>query len=137
MSKKTAAPIHIPGAMPSIPAIHRYGAVSPGTEPLGREGPYRYIWARASRQVGTKKVHVIIYGAYDAYGLVGSECNGLVILNETDMQVVADEIDRQDSGWFGASPEQVETFTRLLSCSAEEFLEFAREHPRYRGSHAL
>ena len=79
-----------------------------------------------------RKFIIATYQAYNAFGLIGSECNGIVILDDDKKQVLCDEIAIQSTGWFGASTEQVELFNRLLGMTWEEFQEFVNSHPRSR-----
>lgn len=79
-----------------------------------------------------RKFRVITYQAYNALGLIGSECNGVAILDEDKKLVLCDEILKQDTGWFGASDAQVAEATRICFLPWKEFQAFVNTHPRTR-----
>ena len=85
---------------------------------------------------GKKKrtFRVITYQAYNAMGLIGSESNGIAILDEDKKCVVSDEIERQDSGYFGASAAQRELMDKILAMDAKAFIAFVDASPRLRDS---
>ena len=57
---------------------------------------------------GTKrKFRLLLYGAYNACGLIGSEYNGVAVLDEYARNVVADNIAQESSGYFGPSVKQI------------------------------
>ena len=60
----------------------------------------------------------LVYGAYNAFGLIGSEKNGVAVLDEDNKCVVCDELARADSGYFGPSAEQLALFRKM---TAENF----------------
>lgn len=91
-------------------------------------GPYMGITHDEKRG----RYRLLISGAYNAHGLIGSECNGIVVLDDDTMQVVADGIFKQDSGYFGPSQQQTRIFNHLLSCSPEEFAEIVNNNGRCR-----
>jgi hypothetical protein len=95
-------------------------------------GPYMGVQRDEQRKVGKKRVRLVLYAAYNAYGLIGSECNGIAILDEDEMAVVCDEIAKTDSGYFGATPAQAAWFDALMGMSAQEFRAFVNQHPRSR-----
>lgn len=79
---------------------------------------------------------VIIYAAYNAFGLIGPERNGIAILNEDRSNVFCDEIAKASSGYFGPTPSQIETFKKMTApdITLDAFLGFARtcqERMRY------
>jgi len=81
-----------------------------------------------------RKFRLILYGAFNAYGLIGSECNGILILDQDKMHVLCDEIEREGTGYFGPSSKQVETFEKLASMGWDAFRSFVNGHPRKRYS---
>lgn len=102
-----------------------------------RIGQYMGIRRKATRVIDGKTFIVAIYGAYNAMGLIGSEHNGIVVLNDTDKQVVTDKAECTSSGWFGASNQQVALFTFLLELNDEDFLRAVRNTKQFRGEHTL
>lgn len=71
-----------------------------------------------------RKFRIVLYGAYNAMGLIGSECNGIVILNEDDANVVCDEIGRTSTGYFGPTVDQQTVFNLTLEMDDQQFIEF-------------
>jgi hypothetical protein len=92
---------------------------------LPRLGPYvgishdRVVQKNTGK--GRRAFRIIIYGAYDAFGLIGSECNGIAVLDDDAREVVADEIIKQPSGWSGPSHGQVQVFNSLVKANWTEF----------------
>ena len=81
----------------------------------------------------TRTFRVITYQAYNAMGLIGSECNGICILDDDHLLVVLDEHARANTGWFGVSRRQVEEFNKITTkMSWNEFRDFCDNHPRSR-----
>jgi hypothetical protein len=82
---------------------------------------------------GTRKFWVLLYGAYNAMGLIGSECNGIAILDEDKKAVLLDEFARISSGWFGPSRSQVLAYLGILELEWDEFKSFVNgcERRRY------
>lgn len=95
-------------------------------------GPYTNVSYDTTIKFGYRHFKIILYGAYNALGLIGSEKNGIAILDETLMQVVLDEHCCESSGYYGPSKEQVDEFNRIANLSESEFVEFVNSHPRTR-----
>lgn len=76
----------------------------------------------------------VVYGALDAYGLIGPEKNGVAVLDEDSPSVVCDELARADSGYFGPSREQLELFQRMTSedFGYEDLVALVNASPRAR-----
>ena len=76
---------------------------------------------------------IITYQAYNAFGLIGSECNGVAVLDEDTKQVLCDEINKESTGYFGVSMAQVD-WAKTLSSGMKwgEFRRFINSHPRKR-----
>ena len=98
--------------------------------------PFMYIAQEFARVVGGYTVRVLLYGAYNAYGLIGPEHNGIAIANETNRGVVLDEHLCKNPGWYpgfgGPSAKQQQEMSRLAQLTEAEFLSFVRLHQRYR-----
>ena len=75
---------------------------------------------------------LVLYGAFNAFGLIGSERNGIAVLDEDRLAVVLDDHCLESSGYFGPSSRQWREFERLQRLDAERFLAFVRDHPRAR-----
>lgn len=97
-------------------------------------GPYMGISRRESKTFGNngRTFTIAVYGAYNAMGLIGSEGNGIVVLDEDNLLVVCDEIAKESSGWFGPSTAQIVEFLRLVNRSWTSFQQFINDHPRTR-----
>jgi hypothetical protein len=76
---------------------------------------------------------ILVYGAYNAYGLIGSEANGILILDEDYLKVVLDEHFVESSGYFGPSERQLAEWERLVGLQTfKKFADFVNAHPRAR-----
>jgi hypothetical protein len=93
-----------------------------------------YTGVEFDKTVGNYRI--ITYQAYDAFGLIGSEHNGIAVLNETDKNVVLDQYCRQSSGYDGVGDhviKKAEELCELLQNDGDAFREFVNnnEHARY------
>jgi hypothetical protein len=86
-------------------------------------GPYMGVSIDKTRG----RYRLCIYSAYNAMGLIGTEYNGIVVLDDQDMQVVADKI---DCGM--GIVQQHNTLQYLLHCSPEEFCKRINDSSRSR-----
>ncbi len=75
---------------------------------------------------------VIMYGAYNAFGLIGPEKNGIAILNESQRNVVLDEECKESSGYFGASERQLSRWDEIVNMDTKAFVAFVNGHERAR-----
>jgi PAS domain-containing protein len=80
----------------------------------------------------TRRFRVFTYQAYNAMGLIGTECNGIAVCDEDHRAVVCDELCRESSGWSGASLLQAEFFRKLVDMEDEDFIRTVNESPRLR-----
>lgn len=83
-----------------------------------------YMYCSRDQIVKFKKhgtFRLLVYGAYNAFGLIGSECNGIAVLSEDRRNVVADEIAKAGSGYFGPSTRQTELFDKMVVMKWPEF----------------
>lgn len=95
---------------------------------LPNVGPYVGV----SRDVRRGRYRILVYGAYNACGLIGSEHNGICVLDDQRMQVVADRMVQISSGYHGPSPMQLAALERLLSCSPASFAHYINVSGRNR-----
>ena len=101
-------------------------------------GPYHYADGaiqnvEKAKPDGTiRRFKLVIAGAYNASGLIGSECNGILILDDENKLVILDEHARADSGYYGPTNKQVDEFEKLCKMNYEQFMIFCRSHPRSR-----
>jgi len=97
-----------------------------------RVGPYCGVQRDEVKESGGRRFRVLLYGAYDALGLIGSECNGIAVLDEDRGLVLLDGEAPAASGWFGASRGQVSRFDEIMGMGEEGFRGFVNGHPRAR-----
>ena len=104
-----------------------------------RVGPYHDQKEEHRRQVtfqteeGPRTFTVLMSTAFNAYGLIGSEVNGVVVLDDDRRHVLCDQMDRAPSGWDGPTPGQLVTFNTLTNPDNwERFREMIDNHPRRR-----
>ena len=95
-------------------------------------GQYTMVSQSQVLKFGNRTFRVVLYGAYNAFGLIGPEKNGIAILDDDRRAVVLDGHCPQDSGYYGPSDQQVEEFERILGLPAAEFVEFCDGHPMSR-----
>lgn len=96
-------------------------------------GPYMGVSRHAVREFDNgEKFRVLVFGAYNAMGLIGSEFNGLAILDENKMQVLADRIGCESSGYFGPSKNQLALYEHAMTCPWEDFQALVNESGRNR-----
>lgn len=100
-----------------------------------RIGQYLYAdGAMRRRRIDGIEYIVGIAGAYDAFGLIGPEHNGLFILDDTNKRVLTDRIAPESSGYFGPSPAQWLELKRAMELPAKAFKQYIEESPRFRGN---
>lgn len=96
-------------------------------------GPFVGVSAEKILDFGSHgKFRVILYGAYNAFGLIGPESNGIAVLDEVKRDVITDEIEKISSGYFGPGSNQIETFKRILKMNFEEFASLVNNTQRLR-----
>lgn len=95
-------------------------------------GPFEGVTGDKIREVGQEKYRILLYGAYNAMGLVGSERNGIAVLSEDRSNVVCDELCCEPEKGSGATANQTEMFNKLLNCSETEFRTIINESARRR-----
>ncbi len=104
--------------------------------PVGGGCAYRGIQLLLSADFGKGRGKYLVgtCQAFDVFGLVGSEQNGVFVLNETMGLVVLDRHCEQNTGYFGASAEQFAEAERIAHLDWDDFKAFVGEHPRSRFS---
>lgn len=80
----------------------------------------------------TRHFRVFTYQAYNAYGLIGSEFNGIAIADDDARELICDGINCQDTGYFGVSQSQLDEFERIVSLSWKQFRDFVNSQPNLR-----
>ena len=100
-----------------------------------RIGQYLYAdGAMRRRRIKGTEYIVGIAGAYDAFGLIGPEHNGLFILDDTNKRVLTDQIAPESSGYFGPSKAQWAELKHAMELPPEAFIEYVETSPRFRGN---
>lgn len=99
---------------------------------LTRVGPLMNVCGDATRFIKGNPLRFVLYGAYNACGLIGSEHNGIAVLHESWKQVIADNIAREHSGSHGPSLSQVLAFQRMLTADEDEVLDLINSSDRLR-----
>jgi hypothetical protein len=99
---------------------------------LPSEGPYVGISRDKIVKKGKTRFRLLLYGAYNAFGLIGSEHNGICVLNEDDKNVVSDGILSVDSGYFGPAKVQLDLFDKMVKMKASEFRELVNSSDNLR-----
>lgn len=94
---------------------------------------FHAVDAKGIKSFGSRSFAVVIASAYDA-GVVGSENNGIAILDEDNRTVVLDRHAPIGSGYHGPSQGQRAEFARIMAMDWKAFTDFVRSHPNYRGS---
>lgn len=90
---------------------------------IGESCAYENISASHEVQMTkSQRFLIIVYGAYNAYGLIGTEKNGIAILDMNNKIVIADEIFIGKSG-----EEQREEASRCAALSWKEFCAYVNE----------
>jgi hypothetical protein len=98
-----------------------------------RIGNYHYAdGAMRRRTVNGIDYLVGIAGAYNAYGLIGPEHNGIFILDDTSKVVVLDRDTEISSGYHGPSQAQWDRLKELMTCSPKAFYTELLTNPRSR-----
>lgn len=96
-------------------------------------GPFMYTRGDHRRDDGYR---IVLYGAYNAMGLIGTEYNGIAVLDDNRMQVWCDNICRDNSGWCYESSEpsdaQKLVFENMKKMGTEEFVAFVNAQDRCR-----
>jgi hypothetical protein len=96
-------------------------------------GPYMHAEGAVRRRVVQGTTYIVgIAGAYNAFGLIGPEHNGLFVLNDTTKQVLTDRICEEPSGYHGPSARQWEALAQAMRSPPLEFVAMVKASPRYR-----
>ena len=82
--------------------------------------------------LGGRTFRVLLYSALNANGLIGPEFNGIAILDEDDKKVVVDNIEKQESGYFGPSEKQKAKFEEICKMNFEQLQNFVYSSDRCR-----
>ena len=78
---------------------------------------------------GGESFIVLLYGAMNVYGLIGSECNGIAVLWENKGKAIILEHAR-DNSYLSASKQQRNEYARICAMDAGAFRTFVNDHPK-------
>ena len=95
-------------------------------------GQYEMVSRDLTRTCGCRTLRIVLYGAYNALGIIGPEGNGIAILDEETYSVVLDEHCKEDTGYFGPSRRQIMEYSKIMEMTDEQLEDFIAEHPRTR-----
>lgn len=95
-------------------------------------GPFVGVTKDVVFKKGGRTFRLVLYGAYNAFGLIGPESNGIALLDEDEKQVILDEEAKITTGYFGPSKSQKRRFDEIEAMSVEMFKEWVNHHPRRR-----
>lgn len=103
---------------PPSPAV---GEVVISTEANHTIGPYERVKRDSVRLVHGDAYRLILYGAYNARGLVGAEHNGIAVLQESPPAVIADKVACDDTGTQTPTAAQIAQYEEMRTCDDEKF----------------
>ena len=93
---------------------------------------YMYSAPLSSKRVGSTTYTIGYADAYNAFGLIGPEHNGIFVLDATHRAVVLDQHMIASTGYFGPRPEHIAEIARLRGLAPKAFLAWIRGHARTR-----
>lgn len=97
--------------------------------------PYEYLSVDHTKELSNGDTYrIVVYGAYNAMGLIGTEKNGIAILDNQQMAVLCDEICPVNSGYNTPTTDQINMVSTLIDMNDEDFKEFINSNPRSRYS---
>jgi len=96
-------------------------------------GPYGGVVLDKQRMVGGRTYRLLLYRSYDAGGLIGSEFNGIAVLDDDAKQIVTDNIEKIESGYSVPTRGQIAMLEHMLRCTPEQFKEICNNSSRSRG----
>lgn len=118
-----------PAKQPKEKAV--LGVSSQPLSDRGHVGPYCGVQKDEKVVFNTgrdmRTFRVIVYAAYNACGLIGSEHNGVLVLDEDGKKVLTDRLAQADTGYYGATEKQLNLAERLCNGSWCEFKKFINE----------
>lgn len=99
-------------------------------------GPFMHADGAIHRRKAGRINYVVgIAGAYNAFGLIGPEHNGLFVLDDTNKRVLTDRnMENKAGGYHGPSKAQWAELQRVMELPAAQFVAWIESTPRYRGA---
>lgn len=96
-------------------------------------GNYMYADGAVRRRKARGNEYLVgIAGAYNAFGLIGPEHNGIFVLDDTHKRVVLDRDTEETTGYYGPSQRQWDRLKELMQMDEEAFHNLIFTHPRSR-----
>jgi hypothetical protein len=101
--------------------------------PNSEFGPYYNVVAAVKLVFDPQHAYIVgIAGGYNAHGLIGTECNGIFILDYVQKKVVLDQLACQRGCFLAIDKAQATTYSKLRSMKWGEFRDFVNAQPRLR-----
>jgi hypothetical protein len=95
-------------------------------------GPYMGVSFDKTVNHGSSTFRIITYQAFNAQGLIGSEYNGIAILDEDKMEIIVDNIACGPSGYFGVTAAQNAEAERISNMSFSDLSDLVNSSSRAR-----
>jgi len=81
---------------------------------------------------GKRQFRIVIYGAYNVFGLIGPEKNGIVILDIDNYQVVLDDYQQMVTGYHGPNSRVLKTADNIGQMNWDNFQQFCNSNNKSR-----
>jgi len=102
---------------------------------LSNFGPYTGLDRKEQvKFLNGRTFTLILYRAFNACGLIGTEYNGIGVMDDDERKVLVDNHAVVSSGFYGATPKQWLEFDRIKTLDWEGFRAFVNGHKRSRYS---
>lgn len=96
-------------------------------------GPYLCFDEYVCRRTINDTDYIVgIAAAYNIFGLIASEKNGIFVLDDTNKRVILDEDTRQAFGYQGPSDAQEARLHEIMGMDPPDFSALILYHPRSR-----
>jgi hypothetical protein len=99
-------------------------------------GPLTGITHRQVRRFagrgGVRTFYVVLHMAYNAFGLIGTEHNGVAVLDADGRDVLVSTHCSTSSGYFGPTQTQIDEWARVCRLTYAQLRAFVNGHPRCR-----
>lgn len=76
--------------------------------------------------------YVVLHMAYNALGLIGTEHNGVAVLDADERDILMSTHCNTSSGYFGPTQIQIDEWDRVCRMTYVELKAFVNSHPRRR-----
>jgi hypothetical protein len=83
---------------------------------------------------GKHDYRIMLYNVKSAYGLIGTEYNGIAIVDETEKTVICDGIMQGISGCYWSNGKQIVAWQAIVRMPFSQFKAFVNNHDNTRSS---